>query len=70
MSIPKFKQTKVTCTDNDKEVIADILQQNDKLLKIALVGSNIAIMLKREDLKKPYVGNFKNLEFVSTGEII
>ena len=68
MQTQKFEQVEVTCTDNDKIVIADVLQRTDKLLKVAFVGSTIAVLLKREDTKKPYVGNFKNLEFVSTGE--
>ena len=70
MQTQKFDQVEVTCTDNDKVAIADVLQRTDKLLKIAFVGSTMSILLKREDIKKPYVGNFKNLEFISTGETI
>ena len=70
MQTQKFNQVEVTCTDNDKVVRADVLQKNEKTLKVALVGSNMAILLTRKDTNKPYVGNFKNLEFVSTGEIL
>lgn len=70
MSIQKFNQVEVTCTDNDKIVKADVLQMNEKMLKVALVGSTVAILLTRKDTNKQYVGNFKNLEFTSTGEIL
>jgi len=70
MQTQKFNQVDVTCTNTGKIAIADVLQKNDKILKVALVGTNIVIMLKREDTRKLYIGNFKNLEFTSTGQSI
>lgn len=68
MLTPNFKQVLVVNTGNDKTVKADVLERSDKTLKVAIVGTNIVLYLKRTDVKKPYVGNFKNIEFTSEGE--
>lgn len=65
-----FEQTIVRCTDKDRDVTADILHKSDYTLKVALVGTQISIHLKRSDLKKPYVGSIHNMEFTSTGDVI
>ena len=64
-----FDKTSITCTQTDKTVTADILEKSDKSMKVAVVGTNLVIYLKREDINKVYIGNYKNLEFTSCGEI-
>ena len=43
----------------------DILKKNDKLLEVVLEGTTIKILLKKHHNK--YIGKFKEMEFVSTG---
>ena len=43
----------------------DILKKNDKILEVVLEGTTIKILLKKHHNK--YIGNFKEMEFVSTG---
>jgi len=43
----------------------DILKKNDQLLEVVLEGTTIKILLKMKN--KMYVGKFKDMEFVSSG---
>ena len=43
----------------------DILKKNDKILEVVLEGTTIKILLKKHHNK--YIGKFKEMEFVSTG---
>jgi len=43
----------------------DILKKNDKILEVVLEGTTIKILLKKHNNK--YIGKFKEMEFVSTG---
>ena len=43
----------------------DILRKNDQLLEVVLEGTTIKILLKMKN--KMYVGKFKDMEFVSSG---
>jgi len=43
----------------------DILQKNDQLLEVVLEGTTIKIFLKMKN--KIYVGKFKDMEFISSG---
>lgn len=70
MSIQNFKQVMVVNTKNDTTVKADVLERSDKSLKVVIVNTTISLYLKRIDTNKPYIGNFKNMEFTSDGEII
>ena len=62
-----FKKTTITCTQTDRAVEADILEKTDKTMKVAVVGTNLVIFMKRDDINKVFVGNYKNLEFTSRG---
>ena len=64
----KFDQTLVTCSNTGKIVLADILEKTDKTLKVALVGTNMTLQLKKSMEKPFYIGNCGNLEFTATGE--
>ena len=43
----------------------DILKKNDQFLEVVLEGTTIKILLKMKN--KMYVGKFKDMEFVSSG---
>ena len=43
----------------------DILKKNDQFLEVVLEGTTIKILLKKQRHK--YIGKFKDMEFVSTG---
>jgi len=53
----------ITCTKNGKTKMADVMQQTDKYMKVALEGTQIVIELFREDLNTPYTGHTAGLEF-------
>lgn len=62
-------RTTVTCTDNDKTVGADILSKNDRHMKVALDGTELALELyKATPQAAVYVGHLHGMEFISTGE--
>ena len=44
----------------------DILIKNEQLLEVVLEGTTIKILLKMKN--KMYVGKFKDMEFVSSGD--
>jgi len=43
----------------------DILKKNDRILEVVIDGTTIKILLKKHHNK--YIGKFKEMEFVSTG---
>ena len=43
----------------------DILKKNDQFLEVVLEGTTIKILLKMKN--KMYVGKFKDMEFISSG---
>ena len=43
----------------------DILIKNDQILEVVLEGTTIKMLLKKHNNK--YIGKFKEMEFVSTG---
>ena len=43
----------------------DILRKNDQILEVVLEGTTIKILLKKHNNK--YIGKFKEMEFISTG---
>ena len=43
----------------------DVLKKNDKILEVVLEGTTIKILLKKHQNK--YIGKFKEMEFISTG---
>jgi hypothetical protein len=53
----------ITCTNNGKTKTADVLNKNDKYMKVMIAGTQIAIELFRQDLNKPYTGHTAGLEF-------
>lgn len=64
-----MKQCDVYCVSTEKDARADVLEQNDKRIKVALVGTDITIVLTREDVRSPYVGFAHGMEFETFGEL-
>ena len=54
---------KITCTNNGKTKMAEVLNQNDKYIKVVLEGTQISIELFRDTVNKPYTGHTAGLEF-------
>ena len=53
----------ITCTNNDKTKEAEVLERNDKYLKVQVPGTQLFIELFRDDVNTPYVGHAVGLEF-------
>ncbi len=53
----------ITCLDNGKTKLADVLSQTDKHMKVVIEGTTITVELSRQDVNKPYIGNTAGLEF-------
>ena len=51
------------CTNNGLSKPAEVLNENDKYLKVVVEGTTMTIELTRTDLNRPYVGNKAGLEF-------
>tara|TARA_B100000214_G_scaffold344915_2_gene294424 strand:+ start:1001 stop:1195 length:195 start_codon:yes stop_codon:yes gene_type:complete len=58
-----MNKIEITCTNNGKSKTADVLLKNDKFLKVAVEGTQIAIEMFRQNVNKPYVGHTAGLEF-------
>ena len=58
-----MEKIQICCTENGKIKTADVLSRNDKYLKVAVEGTQIAIELFRKDVNKPYIGHTAGLEF-------
>ena len=58
-----MESIEITCTNNGKTKTAEVLNQNDKYMKVVLEGTQITLELFRESLNKPYVGYTAGLEF-------
>ncbi len=58
-----MEQIEITCTNNGKAKQAEVLQQNDKYMKVVVEGTQITIEMHRQDLNKPYIGHSVGLEF-------
>ena len=53
----------ITCTNNDKTKEAEVLEKNDKYLKVLVPGTQLFIDLFRDDVNIPYTGHTAGLEF-------
>jgi len=51
------------CTNNGLSKPAEVLNENDKYLKVVVEGTAMTIELYREKLSEPYVGHKAGLEF-------
>lgn len=61
-------RTKITCTETDVTHVVDVLEQSDKRLKVVIDGTDVVILLYKNDPHdRYYVGNNSGLEFTSIG---
>ena len=52
----------ITCTNNGKTKRAEILNRNDKYMKVVVEGTQLFIELFRDDVNIPYTGRTAGLE--------
>ena len=60
-----MKQTFIKNTDTGISKKCDILNKNDNILEVVIVGTTIKIILKKKS--DIYIGSYKNMEFISEG---
>jgi len=64
-----MKTIELICTNNGQKAPADVLRKSDKILEVAIKGTEVPIKLyKKSPVDKIYVGRYAGLEFTSTGE--
>ena len=61
-----MKKTQIKNIQTGISKNCDILKKNDQFLEVVLEGTTIKILLKMKN--KMYVGKFKDMEFVSSGD--
>ena len=54
----------ITCTNNDRNKEAEVLERNDKYMKVQVPGTQLFIEMFRDDLNIPYTGRTAGLEFI------
>ncbi|SVD30160.1 uncharacterized protein METZ01_LOCUS383014 [marine metagenome] len=60
-----MQKTKIQNIETGVTKNCDILKKNDQFLEVVLEGTTIKILLKKQ--RDKYIGKFKDMEFVSTG---
>ena len=60
-----MKKTTIQNIETGVKKNCDILIKNEKMLEVVLEGTTVKILLKKHNNK--YIGKFKEMEFVSTG---
>tara|TARA_Y100000748_G_scaffold302521_1_gene304943 strand:+ start:784 stop:978 length:195 start_codon:yes stop_codon:yes gene_type:complete len=53
----------ITCTNNDRTKEAEVLERNDKYMKVQVPGTQLFIEMFRHDVNIPYTGHTAGLEF-------
>ena len=53
----------ITCTNNDRTKEAEVLERNDKYMKVQVPGTQLFIELFRDNVNNPYTGHTAGLEF-------
>lgn len=61
-----MKKTQIKNLETGISKNCDILKKNNQILEVVIEGTTIKILLKK--IKNQYIGKFKEMEFVSTGE--
>ena len=54
---------KITCTNNDRTKEAEVLERNDKYMKVQVPGTQLFIEMFRDYVNIPYTGRTAGLEF-------
>ena len=53
----------IRCTNNDRTKEAEVLERNDKYMKVIVPGTQLFIEMFRDDVNIPYTGHTAGLEF-------
>jgi len=53
----------IRCTNNDRTKEAEVLERNDKYMKVIVPGTQLYIEMFRDDVNIPYTGRTAGLEF-------
>ena len=61
-----MKKTTLKSIETGKEHKCDVLNKNEKFLEVVLEKTTIKILLKKR--KNFYIGKYKEMEFISTGD--
>ena len=64
-----MEQCSIYCVTTKTDATADILERNDKRIKVAVSNTDITIILMRDDTRDPYIGYVGNMEFETFGEM-
>ena len=62
-----MQKVNVNCEDTGKVIACDVLERSDKQMKVVPPGTTTSIILRRTDLRKPYIGNFAKMTFSTKG---
>ena len=60
-----MNKTTIKSTETGKMQNCDVLHKNEKFLEVVIENTTIKIFLKKHNNK--YIGKFKEMEFISTG---
>ena len=58
-----MEKIEIVCTNNDKTKEAEVLERNDKYMKVQVPGTQLFIEMFRNDVNIPYTGHTAGLEF-------
>ena len=58
-----METTVIRCTNNDRTKEAEVLERNDKYMKVIVPGTQLFIEMFRDDVNIPYTGHTAGLEF-------
>jgi hypothetical protein len=66
-----MNRTTITCTSNAANAPADILEKNDRFMKVVMVAmTDMPISMYKKDPRDAfYIGHAAGLEFTSTGDV-
>jgi hypothetical protein len=64
-----MEKCSIYCVNTEKDAVADILSKSDKRLKVVIEGTDLTIILQRNDVRSPYIGYEQGLEFESFGDM-
>lgn len=62
-----MQKVNVNCEDTGKVIACDVLERNDKRIKVVVPGTTTPLTLLRTDLRKPFIGNFAKMTFSTKG---
>lgn len=64
-----MRQCNVYCVNTEKDALADILEETDKRLKVALVGTQLTLVMTRSVTVHPYTCTEHGMEFETFGDL-